>query len=104
MASEEHIEGFLAEDGNNIVMILESGNAAVCIERDTVVQQLLNNTDNYYYLCRGEYEVKDACYLQVSVHITYEIPVFGLGFVLSLEDCCGTTLSTRLRTQKTRYL
>ena len=33
MASEEDIEGFLAEDSNNIVMILESGNAAVCIER-----------------------------------------------------------------------
>ena len=82
MASEEDIEGFLAEDGNNIVMILESGNAAVCIERDTVVQQLLNNTDNYYYLCRGEYEVKDGLLpTGVGAHNVCEIPVFGLGFL-----------------------
>ncbi len=82
MASEEDIEGFLAEDGNNIVMILESGNAAVCIERDTVVQQLLNNTDNYYYLCRGEYEVKDGLLpTGVGSHNVCEIPVFGLGFL-----------------------
>ena len=82
IASEEDIEGFLAEDDNNIVMMLESGNAAVCVERDTVVQQLLNDPNNYYYLCRGEYEVKNGLLpTGVGSHNVCEIPVFGLGFL-----------------------
>lgn len=82
LASEEDIEGFLAEDGDNIVMILEGGGASVCIDRESIKTKLIDDTDNYYYLCRGAYEPHDGQLpIGVGKHNVCEVPVFGLGFL-----------------------
>lgn len=82
LASEEDIEGFLAESGDNIVFIIESGNASVCIERETIKNTILDNKDYYYYLCRGAFERHNGQLpIGVSSRNVCEVPVFGLGFL-----------------------
>lgn len=83
LASEEDIEGFLAESNDNIVFILENGKASVCIERETVKTQLLDDKEKYYYLCRGAFQADQTGSLPIGVgnHNVCETPVFGLGFL-----------------------
>ena len=82
LASEDDVEGFLAEDADNIVFIQESGKASLCIERETVKRALLNNKANYYYLCRGAFEpVRGTLPYNVGNHNICEVPMFGLGFL-----------------------
>lgn len=82
LASEEDIEGFLAEDSDNIVLILDGGGASVCIDRESIRTKLIDDTDNYYYLCRGAYETHNGQLpIGVGKHNVCEVPVFGLGFL-----------------------
>ena len=81
MASEEGIEAFMAEDDDNIVFVLQSGNAALCISRSSFKDHLVDDKANYYYLCRGPYKPVDGK-LPIGVynHNVCQTPIFGLGF------------------------
>ena len=87
--SDYDIEKYLDEDPNSIVFILESGVSSVCVDREQV-SKMLNDLDNYYYLCRGGYEKEkdenvpdDEGFIPIDVgrHNICQTPFFGLGFL-----------------------
>ena len=84
MAGEENIEEFLAEDGNNLAFITEDGTAfaSTCIDRDTMKNTIINNTDNYYYLCRGAFqEIDGQLPLNVVANNICQTPFFNLKLI-----------------------